>query len=52
MSKKIKQSDIYDETFLIGNCTYEQRENGTFIKGCTPVESTILEIIKNNLKKK
>ncbi|TFG20248.1 MAG: DUF362 domain-containing protein [Promethearchaeota archaeon] len=52
IGKGIKQSDIYDETFLIGNCTYEQRENGTFIKGCTPVESTILEIIKNNLNKK
>ncbi len=51
IGKGIKNSDLYEDTFLIGNCTYEQRENGTFIKGCTPVESTILEIIKNNLKK-
>ena len=51
IGKGIKNSDLYEDTFLIGNCTYEQRENGTFIKGCSPVESTILEIIKNNLKK-
>lgn len=52
IGKGIKQPDLYENTFLIGNCTYEQRENGIFVKGCTPVESTILEIIKNNLKKK
>jgi Ni,Fe-hydrogenase III small subunit len=52
IGKGIKQSDIYSDTFLIGNCTFEQSEKGIFIKGCTPVESTILEIIKENLKKK
>ena len=52
IGKGINHSDLYENTFLIGNCTYEQRENGLFVKGCTPVESTILEIIKNNLKKK
>ena len=51
IGKGIKESDLYDDTFLIGNCTYEQHENGIFIKGCTPVESTILKIIKENLRK-
>jgi uncharacterized protein (DUF362 family) len=52
IGKGIKHSDLYDNTFLIGNCTYDQRENGIFIKGCTPVESTIFETIKNNIKEK
>ncbi|TFG15621.1 MAG: DUF362 domain-containing protein [Promethearchaeota archaeon] len=51
IGKGIKPSDLYSDTFLIGNCTYEQRENGIFIKGCTPVESTILDIIKKNVEK-
>ncbi|TFG01903.1 MAG: DUF362 domain-containing protein, partial [Promethearchaeota archaeon] len=51
IGKGIKQSDIYDETFLIGNCTYNVHEKGVFIKGCTPVESTILKIIKESLNK-
>ena len=51
IGKGIKQSDIYSDTYLIGNCTYEQHEKGIFIKGCTPVESTILDIIKKNMKK-
>ncbi|MFX1392481.1 MAG: DUF362 domain-containing protein [Promethearchaeota archaeon] len=51
IGKGIKHSDLYNNTFLIGNCTYDLKEKGIFVKGCTPVESTILEIIKNNLKK-
>ncbi|MHA2035303.1 MAG: DUF362 domain-containing protein [Promethearchaeota archaeon] len=51
IGKGIKESDLYSDTFLIGNCTSELEENGTFIKGCTPVESTILRRIKDNLKK-
>jgi len=50
IGKGITQSDLYSDTFLIGNCTYEHHENGLFIKGCTPVESTILKIIKEHLK--
>ena len=50
IGKGIKQSDLYSETYLIGNCTYNQQENGIFINGCTPVESTILKIMKENLK--
>ena len=52
IGKGIKTSDLYEDTFLIGNCTYDQRENGIFIKGCPTVESTILETIENNLKEK
>jgi uncharacterized protein (DUF362 family) len=51
IGKGIKESDLYSDTFLIGNCTSNLEENGTFIKGCTPVESTILKKIKNNLEK-
>jgi uncharacterized protein (DUF362 family) len=51
IGKGIKPSDIYSDTYLIGNCTYEQHKKGIFIKGCTPVESTILDIIKKNVKK-
>jgi len=49
IGKGIKQSDLYDNTFLIGNCTSNLREDGIFIKGCTPVESTVLHKIKKNL---
>ena len=45
----IKESDLYSDTFLIGNCTSNQKVNGTFIQGCTPVESSILKIIKEKL---
>ena len=31
IGKGIKHSDLYENTFLIGNCTYEQRENGIFV---------------------
>ncbi len=51
IGKGINQSDLYSDMFLIGNCTYDHREKGVFIKGCTPVESTILNTIKENLKK-
>jgi uncharacterized protein (DUF362 family) len=49
IGKGIKKSDLYSDTYLIGNCTSHQKENGTFIQGCTPVESTILKIIKEKL---
>ena len=45
----IKKSDLYSDTYLIGNCTSNQKENGNFIQGCTPVESTILKMIKEKL---
>ena len=48
IGKGIRQSDLYEKTFLIGNCTSSHKENGIFIKGCTPVESTIMSIIKEN----
>ncbi len=51
IGKGIKQSDLYSETYLIGNCTYNQQENGIFVKGCTPTESFIFSIMKENLKR-
>ncbi|MHA1147049.1 MAG: DUF362 domain-containing protein [Promethearchaeota archaeon] len=50
IGKGVKQSDLYSDTFLIGNCTVDLREDGIFIKGCTPVESTIIRIIKEKLE--
>jgi uncharacterized protein (DUF362 family) len=38
IGKKITESDLYSDTYLIGNCTSNQKENGIFIQGCTPVE--------------
>ncbi len=52
IGKGLKHSDLYDDMFLIGNCTYEQREKGVFIKGCTPVESKIMKIMRKNLNLK
>ncbi len=51
IGKRMNESDLYSDTFLIGNCTSNQEENGLFIKGCTPVESTILMRIKKSLNK-
>lgn len=50
IGKGIKSSDLYDNTFLIGNCTYHAHNHGIFIKGCAPVESVILKNIKGCLK--
>ncbi len=49
IGKGIKHSDLYEKTFLIGNCTSNNKEKGVFIKGCTPVESTIMRIIKEEM---
>lgn len=49
IGKGIIESDLYEDTYLVGNCTYEHRDRGTFIKGCTPVESTIMRVIKEHL---
>jgi len=50
IGKGIKQSDIYEHTFLIGNCTSNCKDYGIFIKGCTPVQSKILAVIKEYFK--
>jgi len=52
IGKGIKESDLYSDMFLIGNCTSNLEDNGVFIKGCTPVESTILGKIKEILNKR
>ncbi len=53
IGKGISSSDLYENTFLIGNCTYIEHKQGIFIKGCAPVESIILKKIKRfvNLSK-
>jgi len=50
IGKGIKPSDLYDKTYLIGNCTVNNKDKGHFIQGCTPVESEIMMEIKKNLK--
>jgi hypothetical protein len=52
IGKGISESDLYSDTFLIGNCTSDNQENGTFINGCAPVESKILKIMKENIEKR
>jgi len=49
IGKGIKPSDLYEQTYLIGNCTANHKDKGLFIQGCTPVESEIIQEIKRNL---
>jgi uncharacterized protein (DUF362 family) len=52
IGKGVSHSDLYDNTYLIGNCTSQLQDAGIFVQGCTPVESTILKIIKDQIKQK
>ena len=49
IGKGLNESNLYQDTLLIGNCTYNYKDKGIFIKGCTPVESTIIDVIKKSL---
>lgn len=51
IGKGIKNVNLYEPTFLIGNCTACKRTEGIFIKGCTPVESIIRRTIEEYLSK-
>ncbi len=42
--------ELYGEVILVGNCTVNLRHSGKFIKGCPPVQSTILKTLKKRLK--
>ncbi|MHA1340168.1 MAG: DUF362 domain-containing protein [Promethearchaeota archaeon] len=50
IGKGVKESDLYEPTFLVGNCTASCKNSGIFIKGCTPVQSKLLSTIKSYLK--
>jgi hypothetical protein len=52
IGKGLKDVDLYEPTFLIGNCTACRRTEGIYIKGCTPVESTIRRTIDEYLLNK
>ncbi len=39
-------NELPDGTLCIGNCTIKHRDKGVFIKGCPPVSSKIIEIMK------
>ena len=52
IGKGIKQTDLYSDMFLVGNCTSKLNQKGVYIKGCAPVESTILRIISEKLTAK
>lgn len=52
IGKGVKESDLYEDTFLIGNCTSKCKDNGIFIQGCTPVQSKILKEIQDYLMRK
>ncbi|TXT67310.1 MAG: hypothetical protein BAJALOKI1v1_120002 [Promethearchaeota archaeon] len=49
IGKGVSQSDLYGDTYLIGNCISKLKTDGIFIQGCTPVESKILARIKQQL---
>jgi len=38
--------NLPDNTILIGNCTRAHKDNRTFISGCPPVASAIMNHIK------
>ncbi|MFX0101704.1 MAG: DUF362 domain-containing protein [Candidatus Hodarchaeota archaeon] len=52
IGKGLKDSDLYGPAFLFGNCTANRSEDGIFIKGCTPVQSTLLATIMEYLKER
>lgn len=52
IGKGVKKTDLYEDTFLIGNCTSKCKDNGIFIQGCTPVQSKILKEIQDYLLRK
>ncbi len=39
-------------TFICGNCSIHRKNRGVFIKGCPPTQSSIKEMIENNLNGK
>lgn len=40
--------DPSSETILVGNCTIHKKDQGIFIKGCPPTQSSIVETIDKN----
>jgi uncharacterized protein (DUF362 family) len=52
IGRGIKESDLYTPTFLVGNCAAVRKNDGIFIKGCAPVQSTILKRIQEYLAEK
>ncbi|MBY9007608.1 MAG: DUF362 domain-containing protein [Candidatus Lokiarchaeota archaeon] len=52
IGKGLNESDLYEDTFLIGNCTANNKDSGIFIKGCTPVESSIIDIIRKKIEER
>ena len=52
IGKGLMGIDLYEPTFLIGNCTANRRNDGFFIRGCTPVQSVIKTEIEEFIKKK
>ncbi len=50
IGKGIVSVDLYEDTFLIGNCNSSRKDDGNFINGCAPVQSTIFRMIKEHLR--
>jgi len=45
-----KDIKVYEDTFLVGNCTMNLRDkNGIFIRGCPPVQSVLLKNVSEYL---
>ena len=50
IGKGIKKSDLYEDTFLIGNCSALQKEHAIFVQGCAPIESQIMKAIRHKIR--
>jgi len=44
--------DVPDDTFLIGNCTICHKDKGTFLVGCPPSQTIVMETVREMLARK
>ncbi len=44
--------DVPEDTFLIGNCTVCHKDKGTFLVGCPPSQTIVMETVREKLAKK
>jgi hypothetical protein len=44
--------EVPEDTFLIGNCTACHKDKGTFLVGCPPSQTIVMETVKEKLAQK
>jgi uncharacterized protein (DUF362 family) len=45
-------ADVPEDTFLIGNCTVCHKDKGTFLVGCPPSQTIVMETVREKLAEK